>query len=80
MTTKSGAVTTVIKAFDAFRNAYDFFLLQIETALPDEADDGSDDEALREKVRSLVLGSGDVAIYLRDYGYTIDSMRHIPRK
>ncbi|NNH58872.1 hypothetical protein HLI01_19135 [Rhizobium laguerreae] len=76
MTVKSGAVTTVIKAFDAFQEAYDQYVQAVDTALPSD----TEDDALRERIASLVIGSGDVGIYLRDYGYTIDSMRHLPRQ
>lgn len=76
MTTHIDSIFTIVKAFDVFREAYDAYLREVETALPDDAED----EALQERVRSLVLGSGDVAIYLRDYGYTIDSMRALLRQ
>lgn len=76
MTTHIDSIFTIVKAFDIFREAYDAYLLEVETALPDDVED----EALQERVRSLVLGSGDVSIYLRDYGYTVDSMRALLRK
>ncbi|TAV90463.1 hypothetical protein [Rhizobium leguminosarum] len=76
MTTKSGAVAKVVEAFDTFREAYDQYVQAVDTALPSEVED----DALRERIASIVIGSGDVGIYLRDYGYTIDSMRHLPRQ
>jgi hypothetical protein len=76
MTTHIDSIFTIVKAFDVFREAYDNYLLEVETALPDDVEE----EALQERVRSLVLGSGDVSIYLRDYGYTVDSMRALLRR
>ena len=76
MTTKSGAIANVIKAFDAFREAYDQYVQKVDTALPSDIED----DPLRERIASLVIGSGDVGIYLRDYGYTIDSMRTLARR
>lgn len=76
MTTKSGAIAKVINAFDAFREAYDQYVQTMDTALPGDVED----DALRERIASLVIGSGDVGIYLRDYGYTIDSMRSLARR
>lgn len=76
MTEKKHATAEIIKAFDAFRDAYDEYLRKVETALPEEVED----EALRERVRSLVLGSEDVGIYLRDYGYTVDALRALARQ
>lgn len=76
MTEKKHAVAEIVKAFEAFRDAYDDYLRRVETVIPEEMDD----EALRERVRSLVLGSEDVGIYLRDYGYTVDSLRSLARQ
>ncbi|RVO61801.1 hypothetical protein [Sinorhizobium meliloti] len=76
MTTKSGAITKVIKAFDTFREAYDQYVQTVDTALPSDVED----DALRERIASLVIGSSDVGIYLRDYGYTIDSLRSLARR
>ncbi|NTE56091.1 hypothetical protein G6M78_13520 [Agrobacterium tumefaciens] len=76
MTQKKHAIDAIVKAFDAFRNAYDEYLFMVETAIPEEMDD----EALTGHVRSLVLGSEDVGIYLRDYGYTVDSLRSLARQ
>lgn len=76
MTEKKQAVEEIVKAFAAFRDAYDDYLCRVETALPEEIED----EALRERVRSLVLGSEDVGLYLRDYGYTVDSLRGLARQ
>ncbi|MBB4569234.1 hypothetical protein [Rhizobium leucaenae] len=73
MTTKSGAITKVIKAFDTFREAYDQYVQTVDTALPSDVED----DALRERIASLVIGSGDVGLYLRDYGYTVDSLRSL---
>lgn len=76
MTEKMGAVAKIVKAFEAFQDAYDLYLCQVESALPEDIDD----ETLRERVRSLVLGSDDVGVYLRDYGYTVDSLRSLARQ
>ncbi|MGO7637596.1 hypothetical protein [Rhizobium leguminosarum] len=76
MTTKSSAVAKVVKAFDTFREAYDQYVHVVDTALPSEIED----DALRERIASLVIGSGDVGLYLRDYGYTVDSMRTLARR
>lgn len=76
MTTKSGAIKKVIKAFDTFRDAYDQYVQTVDTALPSEIDD----DALRERIASLVIDSVDVGIYLRDYGYTVDSLRSLVRQ
>lgn len=73
MTDKKHAIEEIVKAFEAFSNAYDDYLRKVETSLPEEVED----EALRERVRSLVLGSEDVGLYLRDYGYTVDSLRSL---
>lgn len=76
MTTRSSAIKKVIKAFDNFREAYDHYVQAVDTALPSEIED----DGLRERIASLVIGSGDVAIYLRDYGYTVDSLRSLARR
>ena len=76
MADRKHAIHEVVNAFDAFRDAYDNYLRRVETALPEEVED----EALRDRVRSLVLGSEDVGIYLRDYGYTVDSLRSLARE
>lgn len=76
MTEKKHAIAEIVKAFEAFRDAYDNYLREVESALPDDICD----EALRERVRSLVLGSEDVGVYLRDYGYTVDSLRSLSRQ
>lgn len=75
MTDKKQATNEIVKAFEAFRDAYDEYLRRVETAIPEEVED----ETLRERVRSLVLGSEDVGVYLRDYGYTVDSLRSLAR-
>ncbi|TBB56264.1 hypothetical protein ELH44_22325 [Rhizobium ruizarguesonis] len=76
MTTKSGAISTVIKAFETFREAYDQYVQTVDTALPSDVED----DALRERIASLVIGSGDVGVFFRDYGYTIDSLRSLARR
>jgi hypothetical protein len=76
MTEKKRAVAEIVNAFEAFRDAYDDYLRRVETSIPEELDD----EVLREQVRALVLGSGDVGIYLRDYSYTADSLRSLVRQ
>ena len=76
MTTKSGAITNVIRAFDTFQQAYDQYVQTVDTALPSNVED----DALRERIASLVIGSGEVGIYLRDYGYTVDSLRSLVRQ
>ncbi len=65
------AIFEVIRAFDAFKEAYDVFVSSVESAVPEEVHD----EELWDRVSSLVLGSEEVAIYLRDYGYTVDRLR-----
>lgn len=76
MTRKTAAITEVIRAFDTFREAYDQYVQTVDTALPSEIED----DALRERIASLVIGSGDVGLYLRDYGYTVDSLRSLARQ
>lgn len=76
MTTESNAIATVIKAFDIFQEAYDQYVQTVDTALPSEVEN----EALRGRIASLVLDSVDVGIYLRDYGYTVDSLRSLARR
>ncbi|MBY3589473.1 hypothetical protein HJA87_06190 [Rhizobium bangladeshense] len=76
MTDRKHATNEIVKAFEAFRDAYDEYLRRVETAIPE----GVEDETLRERVRSLVLGSEDVGVYLRDYGYTVDSLRSLARQ
>ncbi len=76
MTTKSSAIKKVIEAFDNFREAYDQYVQTVDTALPSDIED----DGLRERIASLVIGSSDVGIYLRDYGYTVDSLRALGRR
>lgn len=76
MTMKSGAIKSVIKAFDTFREAYDQYVQAVDTALPSDVED----DELRAEIASLVIGSGDVGIYLRDYGYAVDSLRSLARQ
>ncbi|MGO8297934.1 hypothetical protein ACC817_16300 [Rhizobium ruizarguesonis] len=76
MTTKSGAVAKVVEAFDTFREAYDHYVQTVDTALPSEVED----DALRERIASIVIGSSDVGLYLRDYGYTVDNLRSLARQ
>jgi len=76
MTRKTVAIKEVIKAFDTFREAYDQYVQTVDTALPSDIED----DVLRERIAALVIGSGDVGIYLRDYGYTVDSLRSVVRR
>lgn len=48
----------------------------VDTALPSDIED----DGLRKRIASLVIGSGDVGIYLRDYGYTVDSLQALGRR
>lgn len=70
---KADAISKVVKAFDAFREAYDRYIMDVEDLMP--GDEDGEDEYLKKRIASLVIGSGDVALYLRDYGYTVDAMR-----
>lgn len=76
MTPEKSAVAAVTEAFNAFRDAYDLYVCTVDTALPSDVDN----EMLRDRIASLVIGSGDIGIYLRDYGYTIDSLRSLARQ
>ena len=72
-TEEAVVVRRIVREFELFCTAYDRYIQQVDQAVCEL------DEALHNKAVPLVLGAGDVGIFVRDAGYLVDSLRAVAK-